>query len=627
MKIAVAQIEVVPGQPEKNLKTCLDTQQRAFSEGADITVFPELCLSGYLIGDLWEEESFITELMEMGSELSSSSTEGVTCFGNVGVDDNALGEDGRIRKFNSAWVADHGVVLPHPTFNLPFFPKTLLPNYREFEETRYFLDSRRLAQEKGLDREAGVEPVTVQLSEGPVSLGVYLCEDGWHEDYRFDVPRILERKGARCLINLSGSPFTLGKEQKRHRVFSQQAKSLKLPLVYVNCTGMQNNGKTLFSFDGNSTVYNAQGAVTHAAPHFSPSFDIVNLDDMAPLTVSAPNEIERIHQCLKNSAAVYMRRFGLKRVVVGISGGIDSAVSAAFFTDLLGPENVLLVNMPSRYNTDTTKNLASNLMQRLDTFCTTLSIEQSVALTTRQIDTLEVHRTEETRTLTLSPFHLENVQARDRSSRILSALAAAFDGVYPSNANKAETMVGYATLYGDHSGFLAPLADLWKHQVYALGTYLNEKVFKSEIIPQGIFDLIPSAELSDSQNPEKGGGDPLIYWYHDRLFEAWMQRWRRTSPEEILEWYTAGELEKALDLEHPIATAFPSAKEFIEDLEKWWRLFKGLGVVKRVQAPPVLAVCRRAFGYDYRESLLAPYFTRRYRTLRTALLKDDSGHD
>lgn len=623
MKIASAQIEVIPGRPDKNLVTCLDSLQRAFSIGADIVVFPELCLSGYLIGDLWEEESFVRDCVEMGAALAAASKEGVTCFGNVGIDTAKRGEDGRGRRFNGAYVSDHGQLKIHPVLKLPFFPKSLLPNYREFEESRHFFDLRKAAQEAGIPAKDAVCPVSVMVEGQDVSIGVFLCEDGWHDDYYLDVPGLLVEKGASVLINLSGSPFTLKKEQKRRRVFSAQAKNLGVPLVYVNCVGMQNNAKTLFSFDGNSTVYDSGGAVIFQAPTFEASLDVCDVfrtvrdpaRDLPPETVS---DAERIYQCIRNSVSTYMHRFGLEKVVIGLSGGIDSAVSAALFTNILGPEKVLLINMPSRFNTETTKGLAADLARNLKTRYAVVPIEESVLLTQRQIDGLCA--TDDTPPLKLSSFDLENVQARDRSSRILAAAAAAFGGVFPSNANKAETTVGYATMYGDHAGFLAPLADLWKHQVYALGEYINKAVYQREVIPRGIFDLRPTAELCAAQNPDHGGGDPLIYWYHDKLFASWMQRWRRCSPEEILQWYVDGTLVENLGLENPATSIFKDTPSFIADLEKWWCLFKGLGTVKRVQAPPVVAVCRRAYGFDYRESLLEPYFSREYLRLKEALL-------
>jgi NAD+ synthase (glutamine-hydrolysing) len=223
-------------------------------------------------------------------------------------------------------------------------------------------------------------------------------------------------------------------------------------------------------------------------------------------------------------------------------------------------------------------------------------------------------------TLSLSAFHLENVQARDRSARILSALASAFGGVFTCNANKAEATVGYSTLYGDHGGFFAPLADLWKSEVYALGAYLNQVVYARAVIPAGIFTIKPSAELSSAQNPEQGGGDPILYAYHDKLFHAWQQAWNRSGPEEILAWYAQGILETKLQLAQPISTWFPTATAFIADLERWWKLFKGMGVVKRVQAPPLVALSRRAYGFDYRESILQPYWSRDYLRMKSEIL-------
>ena len=167
------------------------------------------------------------------------------------------------------------------------------------------------------------------------------------------------------------------------------------------------------------------------------------------------------------------------------------------------------------------------------------------------------------------------------------------------------------------------IGDLWKGELYALGRHLNAEVFGKAIIPEGIFTIVPSAELSDEQAVDEGKGDPLHYPYHDRLFFSWVQRWNRATPEEILEWYAAGSLNTELGLDPAVTDVyrlFPDAGAFIRDLERWWNLYNGIGVAKRVQAPPILAVSSRAFGFDHRESLGKAFYPDRYRQLRARLL-------
>ena len=161
---------------------------------------------------------------------------------------------------------------------------------------------------------------------------------------------------------------------------------------------------------------------------------------------------------------------------------------------------------------------------------------------------------------------------------------AAFGGAFTCNANKTELTVGYTTLYGDQGGFLAALADLWKHQVYALGRYLNAEIYSSPVIPQRIFEIVPSAELSAEQSVDRDQGDPLIYPYHDYLFRAFMERWDKATPEDILRWYVDGELESQLGCETGLVKQlFATPAEFIADLERWWSLYSGLGVAKRIR--------------------------------------------
>jgi len=248
-------------------------------------------------------------------------------------------------------------------------------------------------------------------------------------------------------------------------------------------------------------------------------------------------------------------------------------------------------------------------------------IADSVNLTKAQIDGLEIaFRDGKRKTrLHLTDFMAENVQARDRSSRLLAALAAAFGGVFTCNANKTETTVGYSTLYGDLTGFLAPIADLWKGEVYQLARHLNEHVFQRDVIPAECFDLTPSAELNPAQNVDENKGDPLLYPYHDRLFASWVEGWQRATPEEILAWYQDGSLEKRLGYEGKVADLFPDARAFVADLERWWGQYQGLGVAKRIQAPPILAVKQQSCGCDHRESQMKPWFSRRYRELKKTI--------
>ena len=335
-------------------------------------------------------------------------------------------------------------------------------------------------------------------------------------------------------------------------------------------------------------------------------------------SVSVPNDrgIDSIFSCLHYGVQHFLAQTGLSKIVIGVSGGIDSAVAAALYAHVLSPENVLLINMPSQFNSTTTINLARRLAENLGCRYADIPINDSVALTIRQMETAG---------LTLSSFMRENVQARDRSSRILAAAAASFGGAFTCNANKSELTVGYCTLYGDESGFLAALADLWKHQVYELGHWLNEHIYKSQVIPAEVFSIVPSAELSHDQDVDAGKGDPLIYPYHDFLFRAFVERWQRATPEDLLTWYAEGSLEKNIGCEPGLtAKIFPTIVDFIVDLERWWKLYTGMGVAKRIQAPPVLAVSRRSFGFDHREAQNPVHFTRGYLQLKNHLLNQNN---
>ncbi|MBR3051685.1 MAG: NAD(+) synthase, partial [Selenomonadaceae bacterium] len=295
--------------------------------------------------------------------------------------------------------------------------------------------------------------------------------------------------------------------------------------------------------------------------------------------------------------------------VIGVSGGIDSAVAAALYTKICGAENVYLVNMPSKFNSATTKNLSEQLAKNLGCKYFVVPIQESVDWTVKQLESVG---------LEVSDFVKENIQARDRSARILAAIAASVGGGFTCNANKAESTVGYATLYGDATGFLSALADLWKFQVYDLARYMNEKIFCREVIPQGIIDIVPSAELSTAQNVDEGKGDPLKYPYHDYLFRAFAER--HLTPEDILNWYAEKVLEENIGCAAGLVEKyFPTAADFIADLERWWKQFTGISVAKRIQSPPILAVTENPYGARA-ESQNCIHFTKKYLELKNRLL-------
>jgi NAD+ synthase (glutamine-hydrolysing) len=276
--------------------------------------------------------------------------------------------------------------------------------------------------------------------------------------------------------------------------------------------------------------------------------------------------------------------------------------------------------MPTRFNSKRTQANAAQLAANLGISYAITPIEELFESTLKFIGDTVFTRQDESHSKTRVPITAlikENIQARHRGATILSALSAGLGAIYTNNGNKTETALGYATLYGDVNGALAPIADLYKGEVYALARHMNN-VVSCELIPEDIFTVVPSAELSADQNVDEGKGDPIIYPYHDKLIRAFVEF--RKEPEDILELYLTEKLEdKILIPKGTIAKNFATPAEFIRDLEEKWRLFN-TSIFKRIQAPPIITVSKRAFGFDLRESQNGVHFTQRFQELKENVL-------
>lgn len=691
IRIAFGQIQVHPGDPATNFQSMMHAIDYAKAVSTDILIFPELCLSGYMVGDLWDQVPFINDCLHYGDEIveATANTNLTIIFGNVGIDEHLRNLDGSLRIYNALYVASKGQLVSNPSQPYPFTIKTLLPCYRYFNEPRHFTSANIVAKERNLPLSDINQPLTICTRQGAFTIAPVICEDSWDTHYP-DCPTSLMVESAKAksqhidlIVNCSSSPYTIHKQEQRRALFSAQAKQYNTPIAYTNHVGIQNNGKNICIYDGCSALYDVNGSVVEEVPAFENTVRPTLLKDtvwqpqptVSLQTESTPTYIPTLFKALQYGIRQFLAQTGIKKIVIGASGGIDSALNAALYSTVLAPENLYLVNMPSRYNSDMTKDLAYQLAQNIGCHYGVFPIEEGVNTTVVQLESQpftksplktssHVHKhtladdatisnsttdticesqqtttnhTEQTHVdtdldtttfLQLSTLAKENIQARDRSSRILAGIASAVNGAFTCNGNKTEFTVGYATMYGDLAGFLAVTGDVWKTDVYALARYMNEYIFKREVIPQGSIDVVPSAELSDAQDVTQGLGDPLQYEYHDCLFRAFVEGTphtlphQRLTPEDILCAYEKGTLEHLLGLSHPVSHYFTSTDQFINDLERWWKSFNGLAVAKRIQSPPLFLVSERAFGTDLSESQLKPYFPRGYEACKSRLLQN-----
>lgn len=655
MKYALAQMHVIAGDPEKNVATMLSMIREARQNGCDLIVFPEMCVGGYLVGDRWTEDVFCKELMSYNEIFCNESNNIAIAYGNIFVEPgNRINpgrhsegyhpnKDGRARKYNAIYVYQNNKPAPRlvPTDVLPdgVVPKTLLPNYRFFDDQRYFFSLLDIARDFDVPFQSLLSPLIIFHGEQACPVGFELCEDLWCEDYRAGNQSINPTKhlidnGARLIINCSSSPWTYGKNgarDRRVRFIAREIGEKFTPFMYVNCCGAQNNGKNIVTFDGGTTIYNSRGKpISIVEKAYSQELVYIEDHDFHNSEIER-TEKSRIAQKFDaiiegilhiNTIMGKPRQSSHnKSLCIGLSGGVDSSVVAALVTYAMGPQNVIAITMPSQYNRKETIAAAEHVATMLGIEFLTVPIDELVTCNENVlVSALNQNKNEK-----LKDVLLENIQAKIRGTSILSNIAAQRNALFTNNGNKVEIATGYATLYGDVGGAIAPIGDLLKTEVFEMARYINAEVFHKEIIPEQLlpdneynFALPPSAELKQDQI------DPFKWGYHDALLQAFTD-YRKKSPDDILAWYLAGELTAKLGISEDILKRWGLNDQatFITDLE-WFYSQIQRNIFKRIQSPPIIIVSKSAYGFDIRESQLKPLFSQTFLKQKQQWLKNST---
>jgi len=546
MKIAIAQINPVIGDFDHNSGKIKYYADKAGALSCDLVVFSELAVSGYPPRDLLEKEDFVDANIEcLNGLVSSISGIGVIC----GFVDKNPGDEGN-RLYNSSVLFENGKVLHKVN-------KRLLPTYDIFDERRYF--------------EPGAEAVSFPYKGRRI--GLTICEDVWNDKdaikkrvYHLNPVLLMIEDGADLIINISASPFHVGKREFRWDMLGSIAKKYDVPLVFANQVG----GNDSVLFDGISAAFNRKGKIAARAKDFKEDLVVFDLKRSEPdeqnLHAVAGPDTESILKALIMGTHDYVKKCGFKKVVVGLSGGIDSALTAYIATMALGKENVSAVFMPSQYTSkdsyEDTKRLAGNLGIEIETIPIDDMFKEFLEYISPSFKKSEPGIVE------------QNIQARIRGT-ILMAMSNREGSILLSTGNKSELAVGYCTLYGDMNGGLAVISDVPKTVVYDLARFINAE---KEYIPSRIITKVPSAELKPGQTDQ----DDL-------------------PPYDILDSVLKGYIEDFKGADALVKMGF--ARELVEDVIS--RVDRN--EYKRHQAAPGLKVTSKAFGYGRRYPLAQRY--------------------
>jgi NAD+ synthase (glutamine-hydrolysing) len=542
IRIALVQFNAAVGDLNGNAALISQYAASAQAAGAEVTVFPEMCLCGYPPEDLLLRPQFLQDVRQTLDQLASS------WHGSALLVGFAEQQDGHVH--NSLAVIREGKIEA-------VYRKGLLPNYGVFDEKRYFV--------------AGFEPVIVEINHCHIALTI--CEDIWNIDW---LERFLNGHRFDIIVNTSASPFYAGKIRQRQDIVGRCAKHFQRPVFYCNLVG----GQDELVFDGRSMIAGADGTILMTASAFEDDILLADVKvENAATTITVPQSnqpsqspmdmVAEVYQALVLGTRDYVRKNGFQKVMIGLSGGIDSALTAVIAVDALGKENVVGITMPSRFNSEETRSDAKQLADNLGIEFRSLPIESIL----KEFNTIlsDVSGWND------KGLAYENLQARIRGCLMMS-LSNQLGYMVLTTGNKSETAVGYCTLYGDTAGGFAVIKDVPKTLVYQLSDYVN-RVYSKDVIPQSILSRIPSAELRDNQ---KDSDSLPEYDILDAILQRYIEQ--EKSPSEM------------------ITEGFPA-----RTVERVMRLVD-LSEYKRRQSPPGIKITPRAFGRDRRMPI-----TNRYR--------------
>ena len=546
MRVTIGQINTTNGDFESNTAAVIRAIEQGKRENSNLVVLPETCVQGYTSLD-WFLDRDVQRCALAPLQKIIDATKGITAIvGTVRPSNETTGR----RLFNAAAIIRDQKLLG-------FADKTLLPEYDVFDDPRYF--------------QPAPERHIFPLDE--TKLGVAVCEDFWNDKtfwrerlYTNDPADELIELGAEVLVSINASPFNKGKMGQRCKMVSHRAMMAKIPIVFVNLVG----GNDGVIFDGASIVADARGKIILQAPPFEEFIGTVDLNrDVADERCLPGDDVETIHDALVLGIRDYARKNGFKRAVLGLSGGIDSAVVAALACEALGAENVLSVMMPSPYSSTSSVEDSVELGRRLGMPVVEHPISNAYEVLLKEME-LSPPSVENRSTAA------ENLQSRLRGN-ILMTISNSEGRLLLSTGNKSELALGYCTLYGDTNGGLAVIGDVLKTEVYALANYLNRN---EEVVPQSIVDKRPSAELAPGQFDDQSLPP---YDQLDRVLKLYFEQ--KATPSEIAA--TGFDLSFVLDILNRVESP---ANEF-----------------KRRQLPPTLIISRNAIGIGRRRPVTHHY--------------------